>query len=59
MPTDRPIAYGRTAEIFLWKDHQVLKLFYEWFPAEAVHNEARITRAVQAAGLAVPQVGSP
>jgi Ser/Thr protein kinase RdoA (MazF antagonist) len=54
---DKPIAYGRTAEIYPWRNHQVLKLFHEWFPAEAIHNEARIARAVQAAGLAVPQVG--
>ncbi len=57
MLTDRPIAYGRTAEIYPWRDHQVLKLFHEWFPGEAVRNEACIARAVQAAGLAVPQVG--
>lgn len=57
MLPDKPIAYGRTAEIFLWRNHQVLKLFHEWFPAEAVQYEAHIARAVQAAGLAVPQVG--
>jgi aminoglycoside phosphotransferase (APT) family kinase protein len=57
MLPDKPIAYGRTAKIYPWRNHQILKLFYEWFPAEAIHNEARIARAVQAAGLAAPQVG--
>ncbi len=52
-----PIAYGRTAEIYPWKDNQVLKLFYDWFSLESIEYEARIARAVHASGLPVPAVG--
>jgi uncharacterized protein (TIGR02172 family) len=54
-----PIAYGRTAEIYPWGegDRRVLKLFYASFSDERVHHEARVARAVQAAGLNVPAVG--
>jgi uncharacterized protein (TIGR02172 family) len=54
-----PIAYGRTAEIYPWgeSDRQVLKLFYPSFSDERVHHEARVARAVHAAGLDVPAVG--
>ena len=51
------IARGRTAEIFAWKDDQVLKLFLEKFPAEAVAYEARVTDAIYKAGLPAPAVG--
>ena len=52
-----PIAFGRTAEIYPWKDNQVLKLFYDWFSLESIEYEARIARAVHASGLPVPAVG--
>ena len=50
------IAQGRTAEIFLWKDNQVLKLFLEGFPATRVEYEVRTTRAIHKSGLPVPAV---
>jgi uncharacterized protein (TIGR02172 family) len=53
----KPIAYGRTAEIYAWHDGQVLKLFYEWFSLENVEIERRNTAAAHAAGLPVPAVG--
>lgn len=58
MSLGSPIAYGRTAEIYPWGegDRQVLKLFYAWFSKEGVYHEARVARAVQAAGLDVPAV---
>ena len=52
-----PIALGRTAEVYAWEDAQVLKLFYDWMPAYAIEYEARVARAVHAAGLPVPAVG--
>jgi len=52
-----PIAIGRTAEIFAWKDGQVLKLFHDWFGIEAIQYEQRINQAVHASGLPVPSVG--
>lgn len=57
MSLGRPIASGRTAEIYPWRHYRVLKLFHEWVPEEDVRHEARIARAVQATGLAVPEVG--
>lgn len=53
----KPIAYGRTAEIYAWHTGQVLKLFYDWFGLENIETEARNTRAAHAAGLPVPAVG--
>ncbi len=57
MTLPHPIAYGRTAEIYPWHDGLVLKLFHAWVPADSVQYEARIARAVHAAGLAVPRPG--
>ncbi len=52
-----PIARGRTAEIYPWKEDLVLKLFYDWFSLESIEYEARIASAVHASGLPVPAVG--
>jgi hypothetical protein len=56
---EKPIAFGRTAEVHAWKDGWVLKLFHDWFPEESVRYEAELARAVQAAGLPVPAAGYP
>ena len=53
----KPIALGRTAEIYPWKEGQILKLSRDWVPADWVEYEARIARAVHAAGLHVPAAG--
>ena len=51
------IARGRTAEIFAWKDGQVLKLFLEDWPVRTdAAKEAETTRAAHKAGLPVPAV---
>jgi uncharacterized protein (TIGR02172 family) len=52
----KPIALGRTAEIYAWGEDQVLKLFYEWVPEINVEYEAQIARTVHATGLPVPAV---
>ena len=52
------MALGRTAEIYPWTEGWVLKLFYEWFPRDGAAYEARIARAVHAAGLPVPAAGN-
>jgi hypothetical protein len=39
----KPIAYGRTAEIYAWGEWQVLKLFYDWVGLGAVQFEQGIT----------------
>jgi len=53
----KPIALGRTAEIYAWKEGQVLKLFYDWFPVSAIEYEARVAQAVYASGMPVPAPG--
>jgi Ser/Thr protein kinase RdoA (MazF antagonist) len=53
----KPIAYGRTAELYAWNHDQVLKLFYDWYGMDSIEYEARITQAVHASGLPVPAVG--
>ena len=50
------IGRGQTAEVFAWKDGQVLKLFLEEFPFTEAEDEARITEAAYKAGLPVPAV---
>jgi aminoglycoside phosphotransferase (APT) family kinase protein len=50
------LARGRTAEIYAWGNGRVLKLFFDWCPESWARQEARVTRAVQAAGLPVPGV---
>lgn len=51
------LARGRTAEVFAWKNRQVLKLFVDEYPAEQVAYEARVTDAIHKAGLPAPAVG--
>ena len=50
------MAYGRTAEIYNWETGKILKLLYEWCPAEWVENEVYITQVVHATGLHIPAV---
>ena len=57
MHLGKPIALGRTAEIYAWKDGYVIKLFRDWMTAASVEYEARVARAVHTAGLSVPAVG--
>ena len=54
---DKPIAVGRTAEVYAWDEGQILKLYRDWCPPGWVDFEARIGRVVQDAGLPVPAVG--
>ncbi len=54
---DKPIAYGRTAEVYAWGNKQVLKLFYDWYEFKNIEYEQRIAQAVHASGLTVPLVG--
>lgn len=54
---NKPITFGRTAEIYAWKKDRILKLFYDWFKMEDIEYEAQIARAVHTSGLPVPAVG--
>ena len=53
----KPIAIGRTAEIYEWKDNTVLKLYREWCPSEWVEYESRVAHAVVEAGIPTPAAG--
>lgn len=53
----KPFAEGRTAEMYDWKPGLVLKLYREWCPPGWVEYEARIARAVDAAGVSAPHTG--
>ncbi len=52
-----PIAQGRTAEIYLWGDGHILKLYRDWCPPNWVEYEARIARAVYEASVPSPAAG--
>jgi uncharacterized protein (TIGR02172 family) len=51
-----PLAAGRTAEIYLWDDRHVLKLYRDWCPSDWVDYEARVARAIYEAGISSPAV---
>lgn len=51
------IGIGRTAEIYAWGEHEILKLFRQDWPSRAIEMEVRVCRAVYAAGVASPAVG--
>lgn len=55
--SSRRIAEGRTAIIYSWDDGHILKLFRDWCPSDWVEYEARVARAVHAAGVPSPAVG--
>lgn len=50
-----PIAIGRTAEIFAWRDGTILKLYRAWCPAEWVEYESKVAKIVTQAGVPSPQ----
>ena len=52
----KPLAVGRTAEVYPWGNGWVIKLYRPPWGACAEH-EARIGRAIHAVGLPVPAVG--
>ena len=54
---DRPIAQGRTADVYEWDDGQILKLFHHWFEMGDVEYERKIAQAVHASGVRSPAVG--
>jgi Ser/Thr protein kinase RdoA (MazF antagonist) len=51
----KPLAVGRTAELFAWEDGRVLKLFHNWFDLEHIRFEQQMAQAVHASGLPVPE----
>lgn len=53
----KPIAAGRTAEIYEWDADHILKLYRDWCPSDWVDYEARIAGAVHEAGIPSPATG--
>jgi uncharacterized protein (TIGR02172 family) len=54
---DQPLARGRTADVYVWDEGHVLKLFHNWFEPENIQYEQRIAKAVVASGVKAPIVG--
>lgn len=50
------IAKGRTAEVYAWKEDQVLKLLYAWCPAAWIEREVEIARRISATSLPTPKL---
>jgi aminoglycoside phosphotransferase (APT) family kinase protein len=52
----KPIAVGRTAEIFAWGEGRILKLLRPGFPSYLIQQEEVITAAICQAGIPVPKI---
>lgn len=50
------LAEGRTAQVFAWDDHKVVKVYFDWCPVEWIDFEAKINAAVHDAGAPAPAV---
>lgn len=50
----QPIAQGRTAQIFPWKDGRVVKLYFDFMNPDEAEFEARINAELHAAGMPAP-----
>jgi uncharacterized protein (TIGR02172 family) len=53
----KPIAEGRTAEIYEWQENTILKLYHEWCPSHWVEYEQKVAHAVFEAGIPTPAAG--
>ena len=56
IPLDKPIARGRTADVYDWDDGHILKLFHNWFELENIEYELKIATAIHASGVKAPAV---
>jgi len=54
---EKPIARGRTADVYDWDNGQVLKLFHNWFSLESIQYERMIAREIHASSIQAPAVG--
>src|SRR6266498_2632911 len=52
----KPIAAGRTAEIYAWGEGRVIKLLRPGFPAYLIQQAEVITTAIYQAGIAAPKI---
>ncbi len=53
----KKLGEGNTAEVYLWKDNNILKLFRDNFPKDEAEREFRINKAVEKLGLPIPEAG--
>ncbi len=53
----KPIARGRTADVYAWDDRHILKLYQAWCPPHWVEQESRVAQAVCQAGIPTPAAG--
>ena len=56
IPLDKPIASGRTADVYNWDHGHILKLFHNWFELQNIEYEFKVARAVHASGVKAPAV---
>jgi uncharacterized protein (TIGR02172 family) len=52
----KPLAIGRTAEVYPWKENKIIKLFFERLPLDFVQFEHKVSKLVESADLHVPKV---
>lgn len=52
---EKPIARGRTAEVYAWGPGKIAKVYFPGFSAEDAGYEAKIAAAVQESGVACPR----
>ncbi len=56
-PSPGPLlAKGRTAEVYAWRDNEIVKLFYEWCPAQWVQQEVKNCEALATTPLPTPHL---
>ena len=53
---EKPIALGRTAEIYAWENNTVLKLFFDWVSDEDIAYEAKIHGVIQKHFASTPKL---
>jgi tRNA A-37 threonylcarbamoyl transferase component Bud32 len=53
----KPIARGRTADVYAWGDGQILKLYQSWCPPSWVGHEAHVAHIIFEAGIPTPAAG--
>ena len=51
----KPLGIGRTADVFAWRDDQVLKLFHADLAPEAIERERSVVEALGALPVAAPR----
>ena len=56
MSLNKPLAIGRTAEVYPWEENKILKLFFDWCPPDWVEFEYKVSKLVESADLHVPKV---